>query len=366
MKNSAKQQNPGYILIVTLMVISLCVALISYVFTNSSVFAPYMNSTIAREKAKLLAQSGIQLAIAQLAQEIDLKKNQGAQPQTAASPMQAQQSPDDQAAKEYLERIVPTINRWQVFDLKEDVDGIDGQIKFAITAEDGKIDINQWYDFKNHSFKGDDAQKKISKALFVEIFKRVGKQELFDEFEKFLKARQYRLDDVTELLQIKGFEAFKSIVYYQPPAQEKKAEQEKSKVYLTDLFTVWSGKLTLDPWVFSDSISAILGLKQAESNDSQARKKTMATILKNYKKTLQFPADWKTFFEPLYQKELASLPKGIESIFSTTFEPKLFSILSHAKVGDITQRMLAIVESNKEVKENVVTFKITIKRIFWL
>ena len=221
---------------------------------------------------------------------------------------------------------------------------------------------------KNHTFKGNEAQKNIAKTVFAILFKQLGKAELYDEFEKFLKKRNYRLDDITELLTIKGFDRFKSKIYYQPPqgktAQEK--NEQPSDLYLTDIFTVWSGKQTLDPWLFSDSVNGIIGLPRAQANDVANRKKTINQFVKNYKASMQFPSDWKTIFQPLYQKDLASLPKGIEFIFSTAFEPKMFSVLAHGTFGKVTQKMLALVESNKQIKDNVVTFNVTIKKVFWL
>ena len=54
-----------------------------------------------------------------------------------------------------MSRILPTLNRWQEFDLKEKVDGVDGQIKVCLMCEEGKINLNRIIDFEKGTFDGD-------------------------------------------------------------------------------------------------------------------------------------------------------------------------------------------------------------------
>ena len=367
---------PGYIFILTLMVMALAVVVVSYIFNSGAIHVPFTKTMIDREKAKQLAFSGIQIAISQLSQTIDMPKadkKEGAAPPTQ-SPV-PKESPDEQAAKELLKEILPALNRWQQFALQEEVDGIDGSMSVCLMSEEGKININALYDFKKHTFKGSPFQQEINKLLLREICKSVGKPELFDDIEKYLKARQYRLDDVTELLTIKGGEAFKEYIFYQPPAiteakknstPSQQPKKNKKQVYLTDIFTVWSGKDTVDPWLLSDSLCALLGVKRAESSDIESRKEMVKNIVKEFKTTMQFPADWKKLFEPLYGVEFKDLPKGVEYILNTKFEPKIFSVLSYGNVGAVTMKLLAVLERTKQTAENQVSYGVTIKKIYWL
>ena len=81
---------------------------------------------------------------------------------------------------------MPTLNRWQTFELTEEIDGLDGEIKLCITCEDGKLDLNQWYDFNKKKFIGGEGThrgkfnmkhahsfdgKKIFKAVFAALKK---------------------------------------------------------------------------------------------------------------------------------------------------------------------------------------------------
>ena len=124
-------------------------------------------------------------------------------------------------------------------------------------------------------------------------------KDLFEVFEKFLKQRQYKLNDVTELLFIKEFQqSFKTTVFYEaPPLEETKKEQRP--VYLTDIFTIWSAQQKINPWLLSDSIAALLGFKRAEPGDTAAREKEVDQVLKGLK-TVQ--GDLKTVWEKVLQK----------------------------------------------------------------
>ena len=364
----------GYILILSLMIISLAITLVTYIFYVGSVQMPFSYTMIHREKAKLLALSGIQIAIAKLSQEVEIKDegkkpdNQAnsAQPQAGgAEKKKAEPSPQEQAAQKLIKEIVPSLNRWQTFALKQEYDGIDGTIKICMGSEDGKIDLNAWYDFEKHTFNGDKAKQEIIKKLITDFFKRIGKEDLYAEFEKFLKARQYRLDDITELLRAPGFVAFKDAIFYPGPIKEKE-EKDKTPVYLTDIFTVWSGKQTIDPWLLSHSMCGLVGVKQTTTVDVESRKKAVEQVIKDVKINAQWATDWKKYLAPLYGVELNALPKSIELIFDTKFEPKTFSVLSYGIVGDVTQKMLAILERNEEKNDKKLAYNVIIKKLYWL
>lgn len=361
----------GYILILSLMIIALAVTLVTYIFYVGSVQMPYSHTMINREKAKLLALSGLQIAIAKLSQEVEIKEeskkpNSSESPGKQAENKKAEPTPLDQAAQKLIKEIVPTLNRWQTFALKQEYDGIDGIIKICMGCESGKLDLNAWYDFEKHIFKGDKAKQEIIKKLITEFFKRIGKEDLYAEFEKFLKARQYRLDDVTELLRASGFIAFKDAIFYPGPVKEKEEEKDKIPVYLTDIFTVWSGKQTVEPWLLSHSMCGLVGVKQTTTVDVESRKKAVEQVIKDVKIDAQWATDWKKLLSPLYGVELSALPKSIELIFDTKFEPKIFSVLSYGIVGEVTQKMLAILERNEEKNDKKLAYKVIIKKLYWL
>jgi hypothetical protein len=354
------------------MVLALATTVVTYISNISFVQVPFAYMTVEREKAKMLALSGIQVAVALLSQEVDVAQSPKNSADKQSQPPQAAQkkqepSEQEKAAKEFIQKIVPHLNRWQTFELNEKVDGVDGAIKLCITSEQGKIDLNAWYDFETHSFKGDKAHQQALKSLILAAFKGLGGEDLYAEFEKFLKARQYRLDDITELLRIPGFIAWREYVFYPGPiTKEKEQEKNKTPVYLTDIFTVWSGTQTIDPWLLSNSMCGLVGVKQAQSKDVENRKKAVEQVIKDVTLEAQWATDWKKYLSPLYGAELNSLAKGVELIFGTRFEPKVFSVLSYGVVGNVTQRALAILERVEEKTDRKLSYAVTIKKLYWL
>jgi len=357
------KKNNGYILIFTLLITAAMTAVVTYIFNRGIIYVPFIQLMIDQEKAKTIALSGIQIIASQLTYQEKEKKAPATEKKITP-----QQNNDE---KKLLARILPILNRWQTFELKDNVEGIDAQLQICLMSEEGKINLNKIYDFSQHKFRGQEKKQGNWKKILQEIFKRTEKinkgKDLFSSLEKFLNKQQQQLNDVTELLTIKPFIIFKNNLFYEPP---HKLEQEKSPIkqplYLTDIFTTNSNKDTIEPWLLSNSLDQLFGLKQVEFGDIKQRKQIVNQWLKNFKKTAKWKQDWNTQLKPVYEKELQSLPQGIDSILSTTFEPKMFSILSYATVGRITQRLFAIVERIKSSQNGQTVYDIKIRKLYWL
>ena len=203
-------RQPGYILALTLMILALAIVITTQMFNKGMVHSVYAKTVMDREKSKQLALGGIQVALSMLALD-----------QTSTQLQQQQPSQED---KLLVKKIVPSLNRWSAYDLKEEQEGIDGKLMVCISSEQGKININQMYDFKNKKFIGQDQpksdMKKVMQSVFKAIKDEVGK-DLFLPFEAFLKEFGRPLHDVTELLAIKEFAVFKDDIFYEPPVPTK-------------------------------------------------------------------------------------------------------------------------------------------------
>ena len=348
-----KKNCDGYIMIFTLLVVGAAMMIVTYVGHRGSFYLPFSHMTIAREKAKMLALGGVQVAIAQLCQIA--KKEDKSQEQT--------QGKGASEEEDLLQRILPTLNRWQEFDLKENVDGVDGQIKICLMSEEGKINLNQIIDFNKGTFKGDEKSgwKAIMQELCQSIEKLTKTSDLFPAFEKIIKDLKFPFNDATELVTHKAFNEFKDTLFYQPPTQKK-----QNTLYLTDIFTVWSSSDKIEPWLFSDSINGVLGLPRVEVDDIKQRKEQSAAWVKNFKAQTNWQQDWKTILMPVYGKELRTLPKHIDSMLSTQFAPCFFSVLVHGKVGEVTQCVYAILERNKRSQSDTIQYDVAIKKLYWL
>lgn len=342
----------GYILVLTMMVISIIALLVSQIFHKGFVHIYFDQTMLEREKAKSLALGGIQLAFSQLTV---------VQTSTAKTPSGKK---DEDASALIVKKVVPPLNRWQTFTLKKEIDGIDGTIQIAISCEQGKIDINQFFDFEKKKFKNEGAVSGDAKKLFQDIFssmkKFVGDKDLFGVFEKFLKQRHSKLEDVTELLKIPEFQSvFKEHIFYEPPM----TQQAKRPIFLTDFFTVWSGYDTMQPWFLADSFLAIAYLKRAELGDSEKRLKTVTGMLKDFKGFKQTISQvWDKQLQPLYGKDYKGISKTLQPLLNGSFEPTVFSVLSYGRVGQVTQKIFAIVEKHKAMD----TENYMIRRLYWL
>lgn len=348
----------GFVLVTTMLILSLAVVLITFIINRSTVFFPFARTSIDREKAKELALGGLQLASSQLAYAdvVEAEGKEGAKTPETEKP--AANNTLNQS-KQMLKILVPVLNKWQTIKLDSSKDGIDGEIKFCIASEDGKINLNELYDFQKHEFIGNSKEKEELKKLLQDLFgniKRAGTQDLFQALEAFLKERDDKLRDVTELLAVKSFSAFKNDLFYNPDNTEGK---DKKTLYLNDIFTLWSRKRTIDPWLLSASLCSLMNLPEL-------KRSSFADAIKNFKGSYSWPADWNNTFSKLYKKDFNSLPKGISRLLGTQFGPETFSVLSYGTAGQITYRIYAIIERNVLNREAKEPAKITIKKLFLL
>ncbi len=341
------KKHPGFILPMVTMLLSIAVLLVMSMYRRGSIFVPFMTTIVHRQKAKQLALSGIQIAISELSEVAKKKEQEKKVPPS-----------EDQDNKLLLSSLLPELNQWQEYLLKKE--GIKETIKISISAESGKIDLNEIYDFNKRSFK--DSWKKILPILFQKIKKQMNiESKLFEPFEKLLKERQYKFNDATELLTLEPFRVFAGNIFYEPPKKDKKG---KRPLYLLDIFTVY-GTDKMQPWLFSDSMRSILGIKRTVSKD-QKKKEMVKEQLKKFKSETDWKQQWNAVLKPVYGIELQGLPNGVDSVLDKKFAPTMFSVVSYGIVGDVTQRAYAIIERNKKVAKQQTTYDFKIRRFYWM
>jgi hypothetical protein len=352
----------GYIIAITMIIIALAVGMVTYVYKRVSVYMPVAYTVAQKEKASLLTLSGLEIARGRLAAKGATKKEGHEAP-----PEKTQKPSEQDAVKQFYMMLLPTLNRWQRFVLTEERDGVDATIAIAIGSEHGKINLNQIYDFQKHVFRksGTTDWALILAEIFTTIEKQMNGKEMFAALKKFLDQRSVPLNDITELLEIKEFSGFKDVLFYEPPRTTANPEaQEQRPLFLTDIFTVYTPDHMIDPWLLSDSLCALCGFVRARTGDEQDRVKIIESVLKNFKSTYTWKTDWKPFLMPIYQKELQSLPKGIESVLQTTTNPTIFSIYVTATYGRVTQRLYALVERSKKGEGNSLKYTIEVRKIY--
>ena len=72
MKLVERHNQSGYILLLTLLMLSASVAIVTYIFVRGSTYTRFAQTMIDREKAKLMAFGGIQVAVAQLSHQKEI------------------------------------------------------------------------------------------------------------------------------------------------------------------------------------------------------------------------------------------------------------------------------------------------------
>jgi hypothetical protein len=357
-KNMIKK-NKATILLYTLIILSVIAILVQQLVRSCWVGTYFNSRMVAKEQARALAMTGLNLAIAQLIKvdKPEYKKTlQQASPSDKASQdgqgkrsEQGKSEEQPTELKDFLKLVLPHLNKWQTFNLTEKVDGIDGQVKFCITCENGKININKSFDFKKGEFK--EEVKNLLAGLHMKGTFREG--DILNNLTKFLKEKKKPLQDISELVDVEGFE--KLDLFYSPPKHVTKKQEEKPNrtIFLQDLFTTWSDSEEMELLFLSDSALAVFGLRRPQANDAQRLKDRFENLIKLFDP--KWGADWKKhwkFIQSMYGNKSPHIEKYAK-ILSKQFGPKVYSVLSCGVVQGVEQYFLAVIKEvvRKEKKK---------------
>jgi hypothetical protein len=361
----------GYILILTMLLLSAAIMLVSHVINRSLAYLRLSRLVSDRESAKMLALSGVQIALSQLSftppsQEQSIVKGSSgeqndrevtAQSQIGAAPLEKSSL---QGAKEkWLVSVLSSLNQWQTFAFKEDVDGIEGSCVFQISCEQGKVNINALYDFKEKKFvkKGSIDASAIFKAL-SDGLKSLMTEQGIEVFERCFKENGHNfLEDVSALLMCKEFQNSAELLF-----PEK--DRESNKIALTDIFTVSTIDTSLQPLLLSNGMRAVLGLT-LKPDVEQRRKKLeeIAKILLSSSSSAE--QQWHMVEEPLSNKKYEALPSSIRALFTAKYGLTTFCVVSYGSVGLATQKVAAILEKSREGSKKQ-SERYIVTKLYWL
>ncbi|RTL04298.1 hypothetical protein EKK58_10845 [Candidatus Dependentiae bacterium] len=363
------EKKSGYILVFTMIMMAALSAIVVYIFNRGMTAIPLIAIALEREKAKMVAFSGVEIARSLIVgpQNQQTKETKKAGTQEAVAKKQDAQSNNQQEKQnpdqQFLQHILPRLGRWSTYELKASVDGVDGQLQLCITCEDGKINLNTIYDFNKHAFMGQNVQVGNWKTMLETLLKTVGATtktaDLFPSLEAFLKKQQGPLEDVTQLLLIPAFAPFANILYVPCPKEQNK--DIVPAIALTDLFTLYGNTAGLEPWLFSTSVQLACGIKVNTTTFKQRTKDVMQWT-KNFKPSPQWKTDWNITLKNMYEKELGALPKGLDSFFVGTFKPTFFGVLVQATVGRVTQKIYAIIERTRRSHNNQIVYDSIVRK----
>jgi hypothetical protein len=332
----------GYILFLLFSILSVCSILISLCFSRTMVYQQLMKLVTIEQQCQQLALSSVGLVQAILTPEKEEKQNTQ---NGAEKPSNEKESSE----KKLLMQILPYFNKEKKFKLTEKIDHIDAVITISIQSEYGKLNLNSLYDFQKKKFINE-GKPNDSRKLCIWLFERIsqitGKPNLMVAFENILQKREIEFNDPLELLTDKDFkEQFTDNIFIN-------FEPKNKKLFLTDIFTVYTEQENINPWLFSISWQTLLDIKIKEN----INKEDIQKFLKNFKTNANWQEDWNICFKDFYQKEYKDLPQEIKSILTTTFEANIFSLLVKARIVETVSSIFTIVKAN--AKQHLTGFDI--------
>jgi len=340
----------GYILFLLFGILSVCSILITLCFSRTIAYQQLMQLATQEQQCQQLALSSISL----IDSLFTLEKEKTEEP-AAKNSLEKQPAPN--LEQKVLSNIFPYLHKEKKFKLNKKIDHLDATISLSIQSEYGKLNLNGLYDFEKKKFLNEGKQndcKKLCVWLFERISQITGKPSLMNAFENLLKKRNSEFNDPLELLHDKNFkEQFSDSIFNNLDSLDKNLlENQKKKIFLTDIFTVYTEQETINPWLFTNSWLELLNIKIKEN----LTKEDIQKILKNFKMNANWQEDWNSCLKDFYQKEYKDLPQEIKSILTTTFEANIFSLLVKARIAETISSIFTIVKAN--TKQHLTGFDI--------
>ncbi|HTM06282.1 MAG TPA: hypothetical protein VL201_03485 [Patescibacteria group bacterium] len=356
----------GYILVLTMIMMAALSAIVVYIFNRGMTAIPLVGLVIEREKAKMVALSGVEVARSLIVAVHDTAEGSSKREETETSSLKPENTAKQpqNVDQKVVQQLLPMMGRWTTYLLKEHIDGTDGELKICITCEDGKINLNKIFDFKTHKFVGEGAQigswKIMLEALLKQVETATKTTGLFAALESFLKTQKGPLEEVTQLLLIPAFAPFADKLYVQAPEGLKEIV---SSIALTDLFTLYSASTSFEPWFLSTSVQLACGIG-INMSTVQQRTKDVMQWTKNFKPSAQWKTDWNVTLKNVYTKEFNALPKGLDNFFAGSFKPTFFGVFVQGTVGKVTQKIYAIIERTRHSHNNQIVYDSVVRKLY--
>lgn len=346
---------PGYIIVLTLLIIGAAIALLTSVVQQSFSYQVRARLALDKERARMLALSSLEIAISELSTVVF--------PDEATKASGKEEQKDEQEVLEpvqkWLLKVLPFLNHWQTLEI--DQEGLEGTIKFYLASEDGKFNLAAFKDKESEQEKATPSEKKNEESktnplqALDELFKKVHDTSMYEAFKRFMTDYKRMPEDPTELLRISYFAKVKDRLF-------TPLKKEHRGLYIMDLFTFRPQATDkVNPWLLTSSSKTLLGISESglSVDDSE--------LVKKIKPRMNWAEDWDAILAPRYGKNFAAFDPAIQKLFSPTFEALAFSVLSYCTVGKVTQRIYAVLglaEPHKDLSPKSGLFKVT--KLYWL
>jgi hypothetical protein len=359
-----RKAESGYILILTTFIVATSILLISFVVSRVATYRQLTKISAEKESARLIARSGIDIAMSQLMIFAQKQEQQQAKKQDAKKPDQTKQDQSKETEegdeKSKADFVLKTLNKWQSFDLTEKHESMDATCEIYITSEQGKININNLYDFGQKQFKvlGTTDGKKVLEFIADRLkptFESQGKKiDLLHLIEQALREHGGPLDDISQILTPQDSEILQERLF---PSKD-----QKDRITLFDIFTTAKTQ-GLHPLAVTPSTKLLIGLKTPGKDAKEKPSNGQIDNILN-KQIRDWKREWEPTLAALYGTNYASIPEPIKSLFANKFETNLFFVVSYGKVGSITEKVAALIEKNQTGTTKEKPF--IIRKLYWL
>lgn len=371
MEKVTRSAQPGYIILVTLLVIAGVVALLTSVVRQSFSYQRHARIDIEKARARMLALSSLEIALSQLSTVVvEEPTEEGKDAKKGEANEKAKEAKDVlEPVQKWLLKVLPSINHWQTITIEED--GLEGTIQLYLACEEGKFNLAAFKQEgvakeaqkpeqeepegkKQEQSKQEKTERGALEAL-DELFKKVHDVSAYEAFKRFMNDFSRLPEDPTELLRISYFAQLKDRLF-------TPLKPDTRGLYIMDLFTVRpQASESVNPWLLTASAKTLLGIQEKKSGADDAE------FVKKIKPNMDWETDWDEILAPRYGKNFAAFDPAIQKVFASAFEAKAFSVVSYCTVGSVTQRLYAVLEvtdPDKDLSPKSVIFKVT--KLYWL
>lgn len=302
----------GFILPLSLMLMAIAIALVARVALRMTAERGRTHYFGEQMQAQLLAEGAVPLIIAILNGEKKSEEKKKEEPR--------------------LLTVCAAMNRWQRFQFTAEREGFTGELALYLAVEQGKLDINRFYDWDKKAYRTDGQfdGKKVLEWLSDRLEGIVSERTFADVYDDLAKKRKKPFDDVGEFF---GHPAMKALRRWpkSPPEEKEAAEQEKRIPALYDLFTIAAQSGT-SLGVLSDSLAWCASMKAPAFTQKDDSEKILAIAQK-----IENPiaaADWNSLLAPLTGKEYTSLPRELVSAATSGVKNPVLSVVIESIVGE--------------------------------
>jgi hypothetical protein len=304
----------GYILVITITLLSLAVVIVTSLANDSVLNISYVVNSYNRLKAQQFAFSGIDLG------------------RSIISPKE-----DDPKKAKQIKEILLNLNRWQNYEIKlNDDSGLKCNLKFYLSSEQGKCNFNQCLQFAKNE-KSQKLEPNIWEIIAEPLGKILNAQDLKSATQDWAASRSIPLNDTTDILKFDKFAYFK----------DKIVLDEKMENALDDIFTISTPDAKIQPYLLSNSTAKLLKLKNINDFTTEEWQELVNKAAEKFNENISLERDWDGLFAPMFGKKINELPTNFLNVCAPKWDPKIFSIIVHVQYDNVFYALYAIISAEK-------------------